>query len=222
MVTVSPAGSGAGRKILRRLERRPAAAIHCFICAWLNPSLPMRLAFAQVLELVRREIDDQKTPAGGERRRRFANRATRFIEKVQHLVDDDEIEAVANDRQVHHVAEPDARMVDRRALEIGARHREHRRRQIDAERTLVAAGEELQHAAGAGADVEHRAVRTWTGAKQHRRFYLPLGNMQRADLIPAAGVLGEILFGHLAVLLLQCRRAARGRVVGACRRGRGP
>ena len=133
--------------------------------------------------------------------------ARRLVEEVQHLMDDDEVEAVAHDRQVHDVAEPDARIVDRGALKIGARDGKHRRREVDAERALVAAGEKLQHAAGAGADIEHGAEGPLPGALKHRRLDLPLRHMQRADGVPAAGMLGEIALGGVAVLLLQGREA---------------
>ena len=146
------------------------------------------------------------------------DRARRLVEEVQHLVDDDEVEAVAHDREVQHVAEPDARIRDSGALQIGAGDCEHRRREVDAERALAAAGEKLQHPAGAGADVEHGAERPLARALQHRRFDLPLRHVQRADGVPAAGVLGEIALRRFAVLRAAGRPGARCRA-SAARRG---
>ena len=45
------------------------------------------------------------------------------------------------------------------ALEPGARDRQHVERQIDAEPALDVRAEQLEHAAGAGAEVEQRAER---------------------------------------------------------------
>ena len=55
----------------------------------------MRMLVAQEFQLVRREIDDQQPAAGPQHARRLADRARAVVEKVQHLVDDDEVERVA-------------------------------------------------------------------------------------------------------------------------------
>ena len=161
MVTVSPPdpAPGARSSAASRLQARGSDPLLHLCVAEAEPA--MRLAFAQELQLVRCEIDDEKTPAGESAAAASAIARPGSSRKCSTWWMTTRSKLSRNDRQVHPVAEPHARMVDRRALQIGARHREHGRRKVDAERTLVAVGEELQHAAGAGADVEHGAERAW-------------------------------------------------------------
>src|SRR3712207_8208427 len=51
-------------------------------------------------------------------------------EEVQHLMDQHEVEAIAEHRQVHGVAEPHPRMRDPGAVEVRARHRQHGGRHV--------------------------------------------------------------------------------------------
>ncbi len=59
----------------------------------------MLMLVAQEFELVRREVGDQQPPAGGKRARRLADRGSRIVEKVQHLVQRHEVEMVGWRRQ---------------------------------------------------------------------------------------------------------------------------
>ena len=129
---VEPLGHGLGRKA------EPA----------------MGMLVAQELEIVRREIDHQQPPGRPQHPRRLLDGARAVVEEVQHLVDDDEIEGIARQRQIVDVALPDAAMTQAGAIEPRARHGQHVERKIEAEAAFDLGAEQLQHAAGAGAEIE--------------------------------------------------------------------
>ena len=64
----------------------------------------MRVLLAQEFEVVRREIDDQQAAARAQYVRGFADRTRAVVEKVQHLMDNDGVERIAQQRQVVDVA----------------------------------------------------------------------------------------------------------------------
>ncbi len=109
---------------------------------------------AQEFEIVRREIDDQQPPAGPQHARRLVDRAPTVVEKVQHLVDDDGVERILRQREVVDVALPHAAMAQAGAVKPRARQRQHVERHVEAETALDATAEQLQHAPGAGAEIE--------------------------------------------------------------------
>ena len=67
------------------------------------------VALAQLLALVRREIDDQQGAAGREHPRRLGDRRGRRVGIMKHLVDDDAVGALVGERQRVHVALAKAR-----------------------------------------------------------------------------------------------------------------
>ena len=117
----------------------------------------MRLGLAQELEAVRREIDDQQAPARGEEPCRLAQGPGRIVEVVQHLVDDDEVEGAAGEGRGVDVA---LAQLDpgRPAFSRLARATDSMAWLASSPTARLARGaEELQHAAGAGAEVEEAA-----------------------------------------------------------------
>ena len=156
----------------------------------------MRVLVAQELQRVRREIDDDQPSRRAQQPRRLADRQRRIVEIVQHLVDGDEVEAVALDRRRVDVALAHLRMGDAGLVEIGARHRQHLARHVDADAAPVERREEFQQPAGAGAEVEHRLERPLADELQQRRLDRPVGHMQRADLVPARRIGAEIVLGR--------------------------
>ena len=116
----------------------------------------MRVLGAQELELVRREIDDQHLAAGLQRPARLRERAARIVEIVQHLVDDDEVGAAGAAVEIGDIAEPHLRVADIGGGELGARHRDHLAARIDADGAAIVVLEQLEHAAGAGAEIDQQ------------------------------------------------------------------
>ena len=116
----------------------------------------MGVLLAQEFEVVRREIDDQQPAARPQHPRRLADGARAVVEEVQHLMNDDDVERIARQRQVVDVALPHAAILQAGAIEPGAGERQHVERQVEAEAALDVVREQLQHAAGAGAEIEQR------------------------------------------------------------------
>ena len=80
----------------------------------LEAEADVRVALAQLLALVRREIDDQQGPAGRQHPRRLGDRRCGRMGIMQHLVDDDAVGALVGERQRVHVALAKARLDARR------------------------------------------------------------------------------------------------------------
>ena len=153
---------------------------------------PMRVLLAQEFEIVRREIDDQQPALRPQHARRLADRARAVVEEVQHLMDDHDVEGIARQRQVVDVALAHAAMLQARAVEPGARERQHVEREVDAEPALELRAEQLEHAAGAGAEIEQRAERPVGERGADRRLHRLVGDVQRADAVPLGGMRLEI------------------------------
>ena len=85
----------------------------------------MGMLLAQEFEIVRREIDDQEPAAGPQHARRLGNRPRAVVEEVQDLMDDDDVERIARQRQIVNVAVADAAMLEPGAIEPGAGERQH-------------------------------------------------------------------------------------------------
>ena len=88
---------------------------------------------------------------------------------------------------------PEARLID-----AGPRERQHRRALVDPDCARGARGEKLEHAAGAGAEVEQIAERLHADHGDQRRLDPLLRRMQRADLVPIGGAGREVSCGLLA------------------------
>ena len=119
----------------------------------------MGVLLAQELVRVRGEIDDDQPAGRAQQLRGLADRQPRLVEIVEDLVHGDEVEGVALDRRRVEVALAHLRMGDAGLVEIGPRHRQHLARQVDADAAPVERREQLQQAAGSGAEVEHGRMR---------------------------------------------------------------
>ena len=120
-------------------------------------------------------------------------RAGAVVEEVQHLVNDDDVERVARQRQVVNVAMAHGAMFQPGAIEPRARERQHVERQIEPEAALDVAGEQFEHAPGAGAEIEQRADRLVAERGADRFFDRGVGDVQPADAVPFGGVAAEII-----------------------------
>ena len=111
----------------------------------------------------------------------------------------------ARQREVVDVALAHAAMLEAGAVEPCARQRQHVERQIEAEPALDIAGEQFEHAPGAGAEIEQRADRLVAERGADRVFDRGVGDMELADAVPFRGVAAEIVLRRRGA-----RRAYRG------------
>ncbi len=153
----------------------------------------MGVLLAQEFEIVRREIDDQKPAARAQHARRLAHGARAVVEEVQHLMDDDDVEGIARQSEIVDVALAHAAMLQAGAVEPRARQRQHVERQIEAEAALDIAGEQFEHAAGAGAEIEQRADRLVGERGADGVFDRGIGDVELADAVPFGGMAPEII-----------------------------
>ncbi len=165
---------------------------------------------AQEVVAVRREVDDEEATAGRDEPGRFGDGPGRVVEVVQHLMDHDEIEAGRVERRAVHVALAELPVGDTGAFEVGAGNRQHRVAGVESDGAVGAIGEQLQHAAGAGADVEHPTERLVADGGEDRCFDGVGGGVQRALLVPDRCDLLEVLAAPTSPgVSARCRAAAR-------------
>jgi hypothetical protein len=89
---------------------------------------------------------------------------------------------------------------------------QHLLRQVQAERALGQGAQQAEHAAGAGAQIDQPVERPRTGGGQDRGLDIGFRDIEGAQLIPAGGVLGEIVCRGLGAL--GAHRVQAGRVAG--------
>ncbi len=179
----------------------------------------MRELLAQVLLLMRGEVDDEQPPAGPQACARL--RAARARDRRGSAAPDGRRrDRRRRARPAARRCRPGAACTLRRPLcAMRARaKREHRRALVDADRAIGERGEQFQHAAGAGAEVEQRADALPSRHREDRRLDPLLRRMQRANAIPVGGAFGEIGGGLLAPRFARRVRAARDRIAASDRR----
>src|SRR5690348_12219266 len=98
----------------------------------LEAEADMRVGLAQLLALMRREIDDQQGAARSEHTRRLGDGYRGRVSVMQHLMDNDAVRALVGERKRIHVALAQAR-VDTGRLQLGPREAKHVRRAVDAD-----------------------------------------------------------------------------------------
>ncbi len=155
----------------------------------------MGVLVAQKLEIMRSKIDHQQAPGGPQHPRRLGDRAPAVVEEVQNLVNDDDVEAVPRQCEVVDVRLTHAAMLEPGTIEPRARQRQHVERQIEAEPALDLRPEQLEHAAGAGAEIEQRAHRRRRQRRGDRLLDRRVGDMQLADAVPLGGVAAKVSLG---------------------------
>ena len=138
------------------------------------------------------EIDHQQAAARRKHARRLGNRRAGLLREMQHLVEDDAVGASIAQRQCVHVALSQAGAFDTGRLELDPGQAQHFRRAVDADGAVRLRSEQLQHPAGAGADVEQVAKRSVEQQAGDRPLNLALGNVQGADAVPGRGMRLEI------------------------------
>ena len=73
-------------------------------------------------------------------------------------------------------------------LELDPRQPQHLRRAVDPDRLAGARAEQLDHPAGAGADIDQPAERSLAERAVDRALDFAFGDMERADLVPHFGM----------------------------------
>ncbi len=152
----------------------------------------MRRLLAQELKLMRGEVDHQQSAAWGEQARGFGDRGGGIIEEMQHLMQDHRICRAVRQRHIIQIAVAHLRVGEPGALELHARIGQHVAAEIEAERAGGAAGEQLEDAPGAGAEIDEQGERARPKRLIYRGLDLFLCDMQRADLVPLAGMRLEV------------------------------
>ncbi len=170
---------------------RPANANQAAIASSSKPRRMWASVLAQLLALVCREVDDQKSPAGRQHARRLGDRGCRRVRVVEHLVDDDAVGAAVGEREGVHVALAKARRNARR-FQLHPCQAKHFRGAVDASRVACAPGEQLDHAAGAGADVDQPAEAPAAERPFDGPLDIALGDVERTNPVPHLSVGGEI------------------------------
>ena len=171
---------------------RPASRHHAVTSASVKPRRRWACSLRRNSSACGREIDDQQSAAGSEHACSLGDDVARTLGIMQHLVDHRRVEGRARQRQLVHVALADRAVAELRALEIDPRHRQHLAREIDADGPLDPRREDLEHAPGAGADVEEVADTVSRKERGERRLDLALLDIERADPVPLRGVGAEI------------------------------
>ena len=177
----------------------------------------MGVFFAQEFESMRGEVDDDEDAVRPQHPRGFGDRRGGPVGIMQDLMDDDRIERGVGKRQLIHVAEPNDAVVKPGPFEIDAGHGEHLARLVDPQRMSDARAENLDHAAGPGADIEQILRRGGRDDLGQRRLDLALVDVERADLVPLRGIVAEIGGGEFGALALdrgQPLQIKRDRLVG--------
>ncbi len=148
------------------------------------------------------EIDHDQPPGGRERARRLVQRPGRIVEEVQHLMDDDEVVAVALDRRRVDVALAELDVAQARLVDAAAR--------ASASIAALWSTPTARTARGASSSSMRpvpvpRSSRLRNGFSpimaSERRLDPLLGGVQGADAVPVGRLLGEIGRGLLAARL---------------------
>ena len=146
----------------------------------------MRVAGAQLLAVVRREIDDQQPPARPQHARRLGDRRARLLREVEHVVQDRDIRRAIRHRQRIQVRL--AQFGVGPVVQLRPRQPQHLRRPVDAQRAVRLVAEQLQHPPRARTDIDQAAERPGAQHRRHRRLDLALRDVERSDRIPFAGM----------------------------------
>ena len=148
-------------------------------------------------EVVRREVDDEERRAGRHQPGRLGDHAARPVDMAQHLVDDDGIEPgrrhLILTQRVDRtgVGPAHANVAHRGLVDPRAGHAQHVRAGVQAEAVRETVGEEFEHSARAGADVEQGLVGSGQG-RTNRRLDAGERRVLAAKRVPMLGLCREV------------------------------
>ena len=185
------------------VERRKAGALQPALNLIVGEAeVDVRMLALQFDHVVRREIDHQNGAARAYDAGRLGKGCRRIVGVMQDVVDGHGVEAVGLERKGIHVALADLDVLEAGAGEIGAGKRQHFARLVDAHRLFDPGGQHLEQPAGAGTDVE-QPLRPQRQVMRKGAFDLPVGDVQRAQFVPALGVVAEEACRRVLTTLLQ-------------------
>ena len=141
---------------------------------------------------MRVEVDDDEPAAGRERPGGFFQRAGRIVEEMQHLMDDDEIVAVALDRGRVDVALAQMHVAQSALIDAAPGQRQHRRALVDADSARGVGRQQFEHPSRSRAEIEQAAIRLRADHRHERRLDPLLRRVQGANPVPVRRLLGEI------------------------------
>ena len=145
---------------------------------------------AEEVVVVWREVDDEE--ASGAELACLREGRGRVVEVVEDLVDDDEIERASLEWRA--VALTQFPALHAETFEIGVLT-DNMEWLVSSPTAVGALGEQLQHSAGAGADVEHAAERSIADHVEDDSFDRARRCVQRSLLVPDRGDPLEVLAG---------------------------
>ena len=161
------------------------------------------MLLAQELEVVRGEVDDQQPAAGREHARRLPDGERRIRQEVQHLMHDDGVGDAVRQAEGVDIAMAHLRARQLRLRQVAAGVGKHRVAEVEADAALVAVGEQLEDAPGAGAEIDQQLERTVPQRLDDGLLDVVLGDMQGANAVPVGGVRLEIGLRRGFALALQ-------------------
>ena len=116
-------------------------------------------------------------------------------------MDGDEIRRGVGEGQGVDVAMAHLGVADVGLLEVEAGDGQHLAARIDADGLSGVTGKDLEHGAGAGAEIDMELDGRTARQPQHGGFHILLAHMQRAEAFPIAGVFAEVGCGCLGALV---------------------
>lgn len=147
---------------------------------------------SQLFDRVRCKIDNQQTAARLQHTRGFGDHGRWFIGEMQHLVHQHEIVRMAGRGQSIHVALSRLHVWLRRSFQCFARDAQHVLTDINPEGASGPRSDQLEHASGTGANIQHARNRCITKRVLDRLLHFLFVDVQRPYRIPVCGGFTEV------------------------------
>jgi hypothetical protein len=155
---------------------------------------------------VARKIDDEHSAAIDDEVGGCVDGPCWIVEEVQNLMHDGNVECGSEHGGCEDVRLPEFSVVDTGSVEVGPSDTEHGWIRIESDDAVRHWGEEFDHPAGSGSDVENVAYSVAVGGEKvdDCRFDQLVGGVECPLSIPPFGHLGEVLVGHFSAALANC------------------
>ena len=200
-----------GRQRLLAQHLEAGRSIHCVTVSAAKPSRRWACSSRRNSRSCGAKSTTSSRPPG--RSTRAASRMARraVVEEVQHLVDDDDVEGIARQRQVVDVALAHAAILEAGAVEPARASASMSSDRSRPRPRSISRREQFEHAPGAGAEIEQRADRLVGERSADLGLDRLIGHVQLADAVPFGGVAAEIVLRRGGAGARARRRAVRGR-----------
>src|SRR5215470_1635381 len=149
--------------------------------------------FTQEFELMRRKVNDQQPTLRAQHPSRLPDGTAAIVEKMQHLVNDDDIEGIARYRKVENVALSNAAITDACVVKPAAGESQHFVVEIDAETALDLGTEQFEDAARPGAEIKQGTERAGKQQRADLGLNRLIRGMKLADAVPLSCIAAEIV-----------------------------